>query len=99
MHGESSRSTRPGAGGWRLGARCPGRRADVLAAYEFARRLPYVDASRMILAGQSAGGVVALHAAAQKPEGLVAVLAFAAGPGADRANPGVPGAAERLAVV
>jgi pimeloyl-ACP methyl ester carboxylesterase len=30
---------------------------DVLAAYEFARKLPYVDPDRMILAGQSAGGV------------------------------------------
>src|SRR5688572_5996495 len=56
--------------------------ADVLAAYEFARKLPYVDASRMILAGQSAGGVASLYAAAQAPQGLVAVLAFAAGRGA-----------------
>lgn len=73
--------------------------ADVLAAYEYARRLPYVDASRMILAGQSAGGVASLYAAAQKPEGLVAVLAFAAGRGADPARPGVPCAAECLAEV
>jgi len=73
--------------------------ADVLAAYEFARRLPYVDSSRMILAGQSAGGVASLYAAAQKPAGLVAVLAFAAGRGADPENPGVPCAAGRLAVV
>jgi dienelactone hydrolase len=73
--------------------------ADVLAAYEFARRLPYVDASRIILAGQSAGGVASLYAAAQKPEGLIAVLAFAAGRGADPAHPGVPCAAERLAAV
>jgi dienelactone hydrolase len=71
--------------------------ADVLAAYEFARRLPYVDGSRMILAGQSAGGVASLHAAAQKPEGLVAVLAFGAGRGADPAQPGVPCATEALA--
>ena len=71
--------------------------ADVLAAYDFARRQPYVDRSRMILAGQSAGGVASLHAAAQKPEGLVAVLAFAAGRGADPAQPGVPCAAEPLA--
>ena len=32
----------------------------------------------MILAGQSAGAVAALRAAAESPEGLVAVLAFAA---------------------
>jgi dienelactone hydrolase len=73
--------------------------ADVLAAYRFARRLPYVDPGRVILAGQSAGGVAALYAAAQAPEGLAAVLAFAAGRGADPAHPGVPCAAERLAVV
>jgi dienelactone hydrolase len=73
--------------------------ADVLAAYRFARRLPYVDPGRVILAGQSAGGVAALYAAAQAPEGLVAVLAFAAGRGADPAHPGVPCAAGRLAEV
>jgi dienelactone hydrolase len=72
---------------------------DVLAAYRFARRLPYVDPARVILAGQSAGGVAALYAAAQAPEGLAAVLAFAAGRGADPAQPGVPCAGERLAAV
>jgi dienelactone hydrolase len=59
----------------------------VLAAYAFTRKLPYVDASRIILAGQSAGGVAALYAAAQAPEGLVAVISFAAGRGADPARP------------
>src|SRR5918999_1291522 len=38
---------------------------DVLAAFEFARKRPYVDGTRMILAGQSAGGVASLYAAAQ----------------------------------
>lgn len=73
--------------------------ADVLAAYAFARKLPYVDAERVILAGQSAGGVAALYAASQSPPGLRAVLAFSAGRGADPAHPGVPCAAERLAEV
>src|SRR5688572_7000775 len=73
--------------------------ADVLAALAFARRLPYVDASRVILAGQSAGAVAALQAAAHRPDGLVAVLAFAAGRGADPMHPGVPCAAARLAEV
>jgi dienelactone hydrolase len=73
--------------------------ADVLAAYAFARRLPYVDSKRMILAGQSAGGVAALYSAAQDPEGLLAVLAFGAGRGADPEHPGVPCAAGRLAAV
>lgn len=74
---------------------------DVMAAYEFARRLPYVDGSRMILAGQSAGGVAALYAAGTRsPKGLVAVLAFAPGRGGDPvAHPGVPCALEPLAEV
>jgi dienelactone hydrolase len=75
--------------------------ADVMAAYEYARTLPYVDGSRMILAGQSAGGVASLFAAgARAPAGLVAVLAFAAGRGGNPArNPGVPCAVEPLARV
>lgn len=77
----------------------PAAAADVLAAYAFARKLPYVDGERIILAGQSAGGVAALYAAAQAPPGLRAVLAFAAGRGADPTRPGLPCAAERLAEV
>src|SRR2546422_5484158 len=65
---------------------------DVMAAYEYARALPYVDPHRMILAGHSAGGMVALFTAGMRqPEGLVAVLAFAAGPGGHPApHPGGP---------
>lgn len=48
--------------------------ADVLATYAFARRMPYVDPERMILAGQSAGGGAALYTAGQAPAGLVADL-------------------------
>ena len=74
---------------------------DVMAAYEYARMLPYVDGGRMILAGQSAGGVASMYTAAAKaPQGLVAVLAFAAGRGGNpRRNPGVPCAVEPLARV
>ena len=73
---------------------------DVLATYEFARKLPYVDPERMILAGQSAGGVASLYAAAQQPEGLTAVLAFAAGRGGNPTlHPGMPCAAEALAAL
>ena len=74
--------------------------SDVLAAYEFARKLPYVDPERMILAGQSAGGVASLYAAAQQPAGLMAVLAFAAGRGGNPArHPGMPCATEALAAL
>jgi dienelactone hydrolase len=73
---------------------------DVMAAYDYARTLPYVDGSRMILAGQSAGGVASIYTAARGPQGLVAVLAFAAGRGGNPArNPGVPCAVEPLARV
>jgi dienelactone hydrolase len=73
--------------------------ADVLAAYEYARKRPYVDPELMILAGQSAGGVASIYAAAQAPKGLAAVLAFAAGRGGDPSSLGVPCAASRLAEV
>ncbi|HEX7054316.1 MAG TPA: CocE/NonD family hydrolase [Burkholderiales bacterium] len=73
--------------------------ADVLAAYAFARTLPYADPERMILAGQSAGGVVSLFAATQAPQGLRAVIAFAAGRGADPYHPGVPCAAAGVGAV
>lgn len=74
---------------------------DIMAAYDFARRLPYVDGSRMILAGQSPGGVASLFAAgARAPDGLVAVLAFAPGRGGNpMLHPGVPCAVEPLAKV
>lgn len=75
--------------------------SDVMAAYEFAQHLPYVDGSRMILAGQSAGGVASIFTAGMHtPDGLVAVLAFAAGRGGNpMRNPGVPCAVEPLAQV
>lgn len=71
---------------------------DIMAVYAFVRRLPYVDPSRIILAGQSAGGLAALFAAGREPPGLAAVLAFAAGMGGDpRAHPGTPCAPEEMA--
>ena len=73
---------------------------DVLAVYRYARRLPFVDGERMILAGQSAGGVVALAAAAAEPAGLKAVLAFAAGMGGDSlAHPGEACAPDAMAAL
>jgi len=74
---------------------------DVMVAYNYARALPYVDGNRMILAGQSAGGMVAVFTAGSRnPPGLAAVLAFAAGRGGDPdINPGVPCAIEPVARV
>jgi dienelactone hydrolase len=74
---------------------------DVMAAYDYARALPYVDGNRMILAGQSAGGVVSLHTAGtRQPKGLVAVLGFASGRGGNPdIRPGVPCAVEPVAKI
>ncbi|HKU46869.1 MAG TPA: prolyl oligopeptidase family serine peptidase [Burkholderiales bacterium] len=72
---------------------------DVMVDYDFARTLPYVDNQRMILAGQSAGGIVSMVAAGTRnPQGLVAVLSFAAGRGGNPDfRPGVPCAIEPVA--
>ena len=72
---------------------------DVMAAYDYARALPYVDGKRMILAGQSAGGIVSMYAAGTRnPQGLIAVLSFAAGRGGNPDfRPGVPCAVEPVA--
>src|SRR3954454_3224459 len=74
---------------------------DVMAAYDYARSLPYVDGNRMMLAGQSAGGMVSLFTAGTRnPQGLSAVLSFAAGRGGGPdATPGVPCAVEPVARV
>jgi dienelactone hydrolase len=74
---------------------------DVMAAYNYARTLPYVDGSHMILAGQSAGGMVSIFTAGTRnPQGLVAVLSFAGGRGGDPdSTPGVPCAVEPVARV
>src|SRR3954469_5854669 len=69
---------------------------DVMVAYNYARTLPYVDGNRMILAGQSAGGMVSIFTAGTRaPEGLVAVLSSAGGRGGDPdSTPGTPCAIE-----
>lgn len=73
---------------------------DVMAAYEYARSLPYVDPDLMILAGQSAGGMVSMFTAGTRaPKGLRAVLSFAAGRGGNPASDGRPCAIEALARV
>jgi dienelactone hydrolase len=74
---------------------------DVMVAYNYARTLPYVDGSHMILAGQSAGGMVSIFTAGTRdPQGLVAVLSFAGGRGGDPdSTPGVPCAVEPVARV
>lgn len=60
---------------------------DLRAAVESLRAQPFVDASRILIVGVSAGGFAALATAADPPEGLRAVISFAGGRGSP--SPGV----------
>lgn len=53
----------------------------VLATVRHAKTLPWVDVSRWVVMGQSAGGFTALAVAARNPPGLVAAINFAGGTG------------------
>ncbi len=55
----------------------------VLATLAFAKTLPYVDASRWIVAGQSVGGLTSVATVWRHPAGLVAGLNFSGGTGGD----------------
>ncbi len=64
---------------------------DVLAAVEFAKALPYVDGKRIVMLGQSAGGIASMAAASRSPEGVLAAINFSGGRGGrSRTNPGNP---------
>jgi len=54
---------------------------DLHAAVDAVRGEPWVDAKRVVLAGQSAGGFGAVAASSMKFDGLVAVINFAGGRG------------------
>jgi dienelactone hydrolase len=55
--------------------------ADLQGALAWARRQPFVDARTIIAVGPSAGGFASLGLAAERPEGLKAVISFAGGRG------------------
>ena len=55
----------------------------VLATVEYARTLPYVDASRWIVMGQSLGGFTSVAVAWRNPPGLVGAVNFSGGHGGD----------------
>jgi dienelactone hydrolase len=64
---------------------------EVLAVLDHARTLPYIDARRMLIAGQSAGGMATIAAIAKKPEGVIGAINFSGGLGGDpAARPGTP---------
>jgi Dienelactone hydrolase family len=63
----------------------------VIAALQFARTLPYVDASRWVAMGQSVGGLTTVAVAWRNPPGLVGAINFAGGSGGDpERRPGQP---------
>ena len=63
----------------------------VLATVNFAKTLPYADASRWVVAGQSVGGLTSVATVGRAPAGLVAGINFAGGAGGDPdAKPGNP---------
>jgi dienelactone hydrolase len=71
---------------------------DLLATLQFARKLPQVDPSRVILVGQSAGGFASLAAASMNPPGVVAVVNFSGGRGGNPStHPGQPCGADMMA--
>jgi len=63
----------------------------VLAAVEYGKSQPYVDATRWIVAGQSVGGLTAVATVGRSPNGLVAGINFSGGTGGNPdSNPGRP---------
>jgi dienelactone hydrolase len=63
----------------------------VLATVAYAQSLPFVDASRWIVAGQSVGGLASVATVGRAPAGLLAGINFSGGAGGDPDNkPGNP---------
>jgi dienelactone hydrolase len=73
---------------------------DLLATVVWAKAEPDLDGKRWLLVGQSAGAFASIYTAAKRPEGLVAVLAFAPGRGGDpQKRPGEPCASDQMAAL
>lgn len=69
----------------------------VLAAYAWAKTLPYVDASRWLVMGESVGGLTTVATVWRNPPQLVGAVNFAGGSGGDAVNrPGNPCSPERI---
>ncbi len=70
----------------------------VLATLAFARGLPFVDASRWVVMGQSVGGLAAVATVWRRPAGLVGGINFSGGTGGDPEHaPGEPCGASQIA--
>jgi dienelactone hydrolase len=75
-----------------------GAAADILAAVQWAKTQSDFDPKRRLLVGQSSGGFASIYTASKRPDGLVAVLAFAPGRGGrPDTHPGLPCAPDPLA--
>jgi len=59
---------------------------DINATIAYAKTLPYVDTSRIVLLGKSTGGVAVLALASQNIPGVVGVINFAGGRGSRAPN-------------
>lgn len=59
---------------------------DIAAALDYAKTRPYIDASRIILIGQSGGGFGSLALASENPPGVLGVVNFAGGRGSRKGN-------------
>jgi len=71
---------------------------DILATIQWAKTQRDLDPNRWLLVGQSSGGFASIYTASKRPEGLVAVLAFAPGRGGrPDTHPGLPCAPDPLA--
>ena len=72
----------------------------VLATLEFAKTLPFVDASRWLVMGQSVGGLTAVATVGRQPAGLVGAVNFSGGVGGDpEKTPGNPCSPQQVARV
>jgi dienelactone hydrolase len=70
----------------------------VLQVIDYARRLPEIDASRIVSVGQSFGGTTSIALASRSPAGLLAAVNFAGGGGGEPlTRPGEPCDSIRLA--
>jgi dienelactone hydrolase len=69
----------------------------VLSVIDHMQKLPYIDPEKLIVLGQSVGGLISIGLTASKPRGLIMAINFAGGHGGDPVgSPGNPCQAYQL---